>query len=469
MNKKKILIIVFIFTLSGIVSSEVFAFGVHESYTCPAYRTTDCKLTDPPIEDDPINQTCADQGQHPDYDITIWGDSLTELVSFYGLRTPSFFGLPSDAGVYGGNPDLMDSWSDYLTAFGEAYQDPFRVQEFGWSGHTSESLKNRVLGLPDGYEHRCYPEYRTGFFNPTEHASKTSARSVVMIGGNDNLGQRFMVLPVLPFLIPHVNKYIMYNISEFIDWNLENGKSVLLEGNIPSRVTCNSWKPNQSGCIYGYDSYLINRESLCAGGGPLSQIGPPPEIPWWVLVLFPGAAEVLVDAYVNQLKYIINAWMDFNHKIMKKEPEFAMEAILSIAQACLNDRLGRELMPEYSNAGYGNRVFYYPMYDYLNRKPSDIYADNFWEPKSTAYENGDMIHVGALGYEIWAKELSRILVNIGWNKAGGGKPAVDTVTVQPPPDPGTGGGTDPCWPCCQNDWACWWLVCIWTGYCDPLH
>ncbi len=53
-----------------------------------------------------------------DFEVTKLGDSLSDLVDFYGVATPRklFPNLGDAGGTYGGNPIYMDSWDDYMTA-----------------------------------------------------------------------------------------------------------------------------------------------------------------------------------------------------------------------------------------------------------------------------------------------------------------------------------------------------------------
>lgn len=85
-----------------------------------------------------------------DYRTTKLGDSLSDLVDFYGAITPRtvFPNYGDAAGTFGGNPLYMDSWNDYMTA-GAGILDAsakFNFQNFGQSGNTTLSTMD-ILGI----------------------------------------------------------------------------------------------------------------------------------------------------------------------------------------------------------------------------------------------------------------------------------------------------------------------------------
>ena len=83
--------IVFIFIYFLTFSLEAFP-GDHEGYTCGGFRSTNCTydsstgLTTSPMSGNPpgINQTCGSKIHDP-YHFTMFGDSLTDFVDYYGL------------------------------------------------------------------------------------------------------------------------------------------------------------------------------------------------------------------------------------------------------------------------------------------------------------------------------------------------------------------------------------------------
>ncbi len=85
-----------------------------------------------------------------DFTVTKLGDSLSDLVDFYGVATPRklFPNYGDAAGTFGGNPLYMDSWDDYMSA-GAGILDPnakFKFQNFGKSGNTTLATMN-ILGI----------------------------------------------------------------------------------------------------------------------------------------------------------------------------------------------------------------------------------------------------------------------------------------------------------------------------------
>jgi len=86
-----------------------------------------------------------------DFTVTKLGDSLSDLVDFYGVATPRklFPNYGDAAGTFGRLPALMDSWSDYMTA-GAGILDPnskLNFQNFGKSGNTTLDLLKKYLSV----------------------------------------------------------------------------------------------------------------------------------------------------------------------------------------------------------------------------------------------------------------------------------------------------------------------------------
>lgn len=410
--------------------SSVYSFpGDHESYTCIEYRRINCKdQNENPVQTDPINLDCIQHNS--DYDFTAWGDSLTDLVDLEGFAAASYFEQPELLGVYdchdtARSPFFLDSWGDYYTNFGGDPANPFCVQNRGIAGDTAQGLVNNIL-------------------SNTCAAKDTAARSVLMIGGNDQWMLR-LYSNALPFLAPQINGSIVKNISKLIDWNLENGKDVVLLGSIPTNP--------KDPYIYGYDSFIVNRHELCKGPTP-------PRIePWW-LILVPGVGEWLAA----QLNHVVNAWLDFGNRLYHKDNTALGSAHMiatSIGQACLNDYLNDVLVPAYRSI-YGDRVRIKPLYDSFSTGGSDIYAANFWVPNPQAWDKTliaeDPAHIGPYGYKIWAQNSAPYLKDIGWNNPGAGQPAIDgndTTPPEPPPPPDSGGCDLLCL-CCLLRICCSW-------------
>jgi len=63
-------------------------------------------------------KTAVRNNHDRDFTVTKLGDSLSDLVDFYGVATPRklFPNYGDAAGTFGGNPLYMDSWDDYMTA-----------------------------------------------------------------------------------------------------------------------------------------------------------------------------------------------------------------------------------------------------------------------------------------------------------------------------------------------------------------
>ena len=50
--------------------------------------------------------------------MTVWGDSLSDLIDFYGAVPFNYFGFVPRAD-YGNEPGFIDSFGDYFTLFGD--------------------------------------------------------------------------------------------------------------------------------------------------------------------------------------------------------------------------------------------------------------------------------------------------------------------------------------------------------------
>ncbi|MBL0258386.1 MAG: hypothetical protein IPQ03_13060 [Bacteroidetes bacterium] len=158
-------------------------------------------------------------------DMTVWGDSLSDLIDFYGAVPFNYFGFVPRAD-YGNEPGFIDSFGDYFTLFGILFliHSGIKIMQ------NQEILRMIVLDgqrevIPTGSH--CIPESgntnnfggRTDTFN-----GKSALRSMVMIGGNDILFNRARGENWMPFLSRYAVDMTLENISLFVDWNIENGK-----------------------------------------------------------------------------------------------------------------------------------------------------------------------------------------------------------------------------------------------------
>jgi len=280
-----------------------------------------------------------------------------------------------------------------------------------------------------------------------------------MMGGNDvmyGLGKGTW----LPFVSKEIPDYVIENVAFFTDWHIENGKQILLEGTIPVF----------SGEIEPYDSLIVNRDSVC---NPLrDSLIEFEEFPWWVCALNPDMCTDVAEKAMKQNKKVWDAFADFQKKIFRNKNHinntfldqlsevatettnplpFIMEEVHptgegedeykhfwparlgSINQACINDRIKRDIGPAY-RAAYPDYVQVETLYDHFNKTGDYIFGQSFWVPQFDTYRkylynnnNGqsdlgikglfqDLIHIGPKGYEIWGRVIGTKLKQLGWNK-----------------------------------------------------
>ncbi|MCB1193682.1 MAG: hypothetical protein KDK90_24815 [Leptospiraceae bacterium] len=375
---------------------------------------------------------------HHDFgvDITMWGDSLTDWVDHYAAPPDAF--IPISDKDYGNENGVMDSWEDYFTVFGGAFADPFTVKNYATAMHKTTDLLGRIntsVGHIDGIwdvlpdRNHCIQEQMVGIGRGEFMKDPSSPRSGLMIGGNDVM----MQAAFFPFLDKYKVEQTLENITFIIDWNIENGKQVLLEGTLPG-YTEPLYLP--------YDSNLVNRISICS---PIEDsLIEPDEIPWWICVYSPGTCRMMIEAALTHNANVIKAFSDFNHSVFagpylsKDGPRYPgrgeiLMTMTSINQACINDRLTSAIGPSYE-AVYPNNVKVFTLYNHFNATGIDMFAQNFWVPKVGMFGKHpdyneppkDIIHIGPHGYGLWGSLIGSKLVSLGWNK---------TTSASEMPDP----------------------------------
>ncbi|MDX1959070.1 MAG: hypothetical protein SFU98_10895 [Leptospiraceae bacterium] len=439
---------------------------------------------------------------NPSKKITKLGDSLSDLVDLYGVILPQKNGMHGASGAFGGlTLWYVDSWDDYIS-YGAGVSNPngiFTYQNLGVSGDTSIGLLGR-LGVNKSisiYEQDildtgtfCLGE-RTGsnlpwYQEPILAPGKTTTRSQIMIGGNDVFSTGVQVGFWLPFAARRLVDYTSANVATIVDWHMENGKKVFLEGNIPIL------SHPASGM---YNSFLFNRTTIC---GTLQDITIDPEdVPWYVL-LIPGAAAKIMEwnhFVVKELRIFVTAIkkppygehsqqaasdpfyeLNSNNPITgyittlqgrgKRPQDFLQDpnsrmflTAASIAQTCLNDRIRDEILPTYKEA-FPKNIDGYTVFDHFVEPYKTLqYAPNFWSPEYSVYEqNGavsdlfnnisiaslpggmqtsgpfytlrDAIHIGPEGYKRWGQVVGLKLAILGWQNPGNSEDADIAVTFE---------------------------------------
>lgn len=425
--------------------------------------------------------------------ITKWGDSLSDFVQFYGIMGPAYPYFPQygQQGYYGGSIPLIDSWSDYFSIFGKPNYTPVYVKNYGYATYTTDqvldkmgiSLENTEINWWDSRvtDNHCIKEVTEDWFIPIwpKHVfnGKSQLYSTLMIGGNDVLNASLTGTVLFPFLGSQLVNHTVDNITFMVDWHIENGKKVLLEGTIP--IISKSIKP--------YNSLVVSRQALCR---PLDETFiPPQKIPWWLCALGPGYCIQLQKAAREYYETIAKEFKKFGENLVEQNPDkssgsssldsildstvgtvasaaidsadnfsnFVMTATVanggqtpppadggeskldspllrmgSITQACINDRIAQDIGPAYK-ANFPNNVDYEPLYDYFNTKGSNPFAESFWVPKSGIYRKymgqltrpdkdmgfpffQDFEHIGPAGYQLWGEVIGTKLKALGWNK-----------------------------------------------------
>lgn len=107
--------------------------------------------------------------------------------------------------------------------------------------------------------------------------------------------------------------------------------------------------------------------------------------------------------------------------------------LLSISQACINDKINYDIGPAYK-AAYPGYVEVLGLYNYFANEGDFNFANNFWVPKNGIYDKYnnfwssappvlgfegsivDPIHIGPKGYELWGTLIGTKLKDIGWNR-----------------------------------------------------
>ena len=259
--------------------------------------------------------------------VTKWGDSLSDFVSFYGILTPGALGvgvpIPPIGGIYGGSPVWIDSWSDYFSIWGQPPLVPVYTRNYGIATYETTSVMP-LMGFSSYYDgvngwwdidpttNKCPKDGNMGkhFFSSVgmpDHlqSGKSALHSSLMVGGNDIM---YHMIPsnVLPTLSTYLVDYVIENITFMTDWHLENGKKVLLEGTIPV----------YSGPIDQYDSLIVNRGALCR---PLADsFIKPQDIPWWACAFGPHVCYAMAKAAKEYDEKVAKAFADFSKKVMRK-------------------------------------------------------------------------------------------------------------------------------------------------------
>lgn len=427
--------------------------------------------------------------------ITKWGDSLSDFVQFYGIMGPAYPYFPQygQQGYYGGSIPFVDSWSDYFSIFGKPNYTPVFVKNYGYATYTTTqvldkmgvSLENTDVNWWDSRvtDNHCIKEVTEDWFIPIwpKHVfnGKSQLYSTLMIGGNDVLNASLKGTVLFPFLSSQLVNHTVDNISFMVDWHIENGKKVLLEGTIP--IISKSIKP--------YNSLVVSRQAICR---PLDETFiPPQKIPWWLCALGPGYCAQLAKATKDYYETIAKEFKKFGENLVEQIPDsgpnytalntyldnpigapgaganwfveelentvfnFITVDVLnggqatpadggeskldspllrmgSITQACINDRIAQDIGPSYKST-FPNNVDYEPLYDHFNTKGNDPFAQSFWVPKSGIYRKymgqlttpdkdagfpffQDFEHIGPAGYQLWGQIIGTKLKALGWNK-----------------------------------------------------
>ncbi len=305
--------------LSLFISTSIASFpGDQDSLSCVdsnyAYRTKYinqyrnrdatnanwlCTQSDPAQKEACIEKNKADaiadvtKAVRSNYDtskhFTKMGDSLSDFVDFYGMADPRKLNIEPTGGSLGGiTPWYMDSWNDYYSI--PTRVKPFNGNNFAVAGASTvmvlDSLGIVRTGDKEYWDigsdsNTCLavrsPSYSfaVNYIEPVPpHPADprrgiSSPRTVLMIGGNDILHNIVGGATWFPFLNKHLTDLSIANISTIIDWHLENGKQIYLEGTLPV------FSHPTSG---GYDGVIVNRYTLCR---PVTDL-------CWIRMIFPG-------------------------------------------------------------------------------------------------------------------------------------------------------------------------------------
>jgi len=401
-------------------------------------------------------------------DVTKLGDSLSDFVDFYGRFNTSLLDPALNAmGIYGGFlPNQIDSWDDYYTIYGGSLGSPFKVSNYAREGNTTIDLLN-LLGvggpLSDEYnwdvdltKSKCLTtrggEYTwvANYVDPIHEdpagsgMGKSGFRSVIMIGGNDTM--RGFLSTGAGAWLPFNNQFnidmVLANIGLIVDWHIENGKKVFLEGTIP---IFSHPAPAQ------YNLALVNRQTLCKSYKDLTVENG--EVPWWAF-LFPGTIEAGSNwndhvyeaiarfyhvilfytekpAGINGIFYTLEEFLNNGIEQLTGDGDKSIEeewndpitrfitTVASINQACLNDRIANNLAKTYRRE-YPNNFEYKTLYSDFNLTLDVPYAKDFWVPNTyelyrQEFPWVDIIHIGPKGYALWGDLMGKELKKLGWN------------------------------------------------------
>lgn len=401
--------ILFTLLIPSICVSSIYANpGDHVSFTCPEYRVPAQKSCTQANSDfnNPINIDCLTHREAPGI----------ALVNVFGDSTMAQDMLFLQTFAETGNPTF--SWNYFYNTFGNLSPN-VQVYNLGASGSESGDLLAKLIGATAAEKYNPADITNNDILNSPSCAAArdTAIRSVVGIGGNDSWRQRIGTL-WLPFLSKQINKRIIKNLRLVIDWHLENGKSILLDGTSPLFPN----KKNIPLTLDGYNSQIVTRASLCSTGPTVPTIKPP-----W-LVLIPG----FLQAYLAFTKLIFNSWIDFGKALYYKNAPltppnddkgvaWALWTTTSMDLACLNDRLQNEI--ERSYASYldksGNpRVRVNTVY---NSFTGMVDGYNFWMSDALYWQkqnqklSGDPAHYGFEGYKLRGRVTGTKLGQLGWN------------------------------------------------------
>jgi hypothetical protein len=259
------------------------------------------------------------------------------------------------------------------------------------------------------------------------------------------------------------------------DWHIENGKKILLEGTIPGLA----------GKIKPYNSVVVSRKALCR---PFDETFiPPQKIPWWLCAIGPSVCAQAKKATESYYKTIEQEFRRFGTNLLESNPEeadpltlqsvynnpigslatnidvngvadtlvsgimdvanipqsfppdggeskynYPIMRIISINQACVNDRIEQDIGPSYKD-NFPNNVDYLPLYNQFNVMGGNEFAPFFWVPKPGLYRKymgkltagqkhdlgfivPDPLHIGPGGYELWGSIEGTWLKQKEWNR-----------------------------------------------------
>jgi len=426
--------------------------------------------------------------------VTKWGDSLSDLVQVYGVMGPAYpsYETYKNQGIWGGGIGPIDSWDDYFSVFGSpSNQNVVFVQNYAVSTYTTDGVL-RLMGvnLDNSIDSNWWDSRITDnhcimegsvpyFFNLRpghEFSGKSALRSSLLVSGNDVFHEIGKLTVLFPFLGSHVVDHIVDNITMITDWHIENGKKILLEGAIPGLA----------GTIKPYNSAVVSRKALCR---PFDETFiPPQKIPWWLCALGPGICAQAFKATQEYYKIIEKEFRTFGINLIEHKPEsnnhltpqgflnnpigaigsasnvvdmagddivngimdglrmtaahppdggeskynHPLMRMVSIIQACVNDRIEQDIGPSYAQ-NYPNNVDYLPLYNHFNITGNNESAPFFWVPKPGLYRKfmgklsagqshdlgfivPDIIHIGPAGYQLWGTIEGEWLKRKEWNR-----------------------------------------------------